>query len=122
MRFTQDPSSSRNLIRSYGPGEIRINDEIFHHPLIVGPSSIAPGPAVRDAGELTAAHTADIVALAPELVLVGTGVRQVFPAAEFGAQFLRAGIGLEVMDTGAACRTFNVLLTEQRRVVALLLV
>jgi uncharacterized protein len=55
-------------------------------------------------------------------VLVGTGVRQVFPAAEFAAQFLRAGIGLEVMDTGAACRTFNVLLTEQRRVVALLLV
>jgi uncharacterized protein len=122
MRFTQDSSSTRNLIRSYAPGEIKINDRIFHHSLIVGPSSIAPGPAVTDAGELTAAHTADIVALAPELVLVGTGVRQVFPAAEFGAQFLRAGIGFEVMDTGAACRTFNVLVTEQRRVVALLLV
>jgi uncharacterized protein len=122
MRFTQDPSSVRNLIRSYAPGEIKINDQIFHHPLIVAPTSIAPGPAVSDAGELTAAHTADIVALAPELVLVGTGPRQVFPAAEFGAQFLRAGIGFEVMDTGAACRTFNVLAAEQRRVVALLLV
>jgi uncharacterized protein len=122
MRFTQAPSSSRNLIRSYAPGEIRINDEIFHHSLIVGPSSIAAGPAVSNAGELTADHTAQIVALAPELVLVGTGVRQVFPAAEFGAQFLRAGIGFEVMDTGAACRTFNVLVTEERRVVALLLV
>ena len=122
MRFTQDSSSSRNLIRSYAPGEIKINDEIFHHSVIVGPSSIVPGPAINDAGELTAAHTADIVALEPELVLVGTGVRQVFPAAEFGAQFLRAGIGFEVMDTGAACRTFNVLVTEQRRVVALLLV
>ncbi len=122
MRFTQDPSSTRNLIRSYAPGEIKINDQTFHHSLIVAPSSIAPGPAIRDAGELTAAHTADIVALEPELVLIGTGVRQVFPAAEFGAQFLRAGIGFEVMDTGAACRTFNVLATEQRRVVALLLV
>ena len=122
MRFTQDSTSSRNLIRSYAPGEVKINDKTFHHSLIVGPSSIAPGPAVSDAGQLTAAHTADIVALAPELVLVGTGSRQVFPAAEFGAQFLRAGIGFEVMDTGAACRTFNVLITEQRRVVALLLV
>jgi uncharacterized protein len=122
MRFTQDSSSSRNLIRSYAPGEIKINDEIFRHSLIVGPSSIQPGPAISDAGELTADHTANVVALAPELVLVGTGVRQVFPAAEFGAQFLRAGIGFEVMDTGAACRTFNVLVTEERRVVALLLV
>lgn len=122
MRFTQDPSSARNLIRSYAAGEIKINDETFRHSLIVGASSIAPGPAVRDAGELTAAHTAGVLALAPELVLVGTGARQVFPAAEFGAQFLRAGIGFEVMDTGAACRTFNVLVTEQRRVVALLLV
>jgi uncharacterized protein len=122
MRFTQDPSSIRNLIRSYAPGEIKINEETFRHSLIVGPSSIVPGPAVREAGELTAAHSADLLALAPELVLVGTGVRQVFPPAEFGAQFLRKGIGFEVMDTGAACRTFNVLVTEQRRVVALLLV
>ena len=122
MRFTQDPSSARNLIRAYAPGEIKINDEVFHAPLIVGSSSIALGPAVRDAAELTAAHTADIVALEPELVLIGTGARQVFPAAEFGAQFLRAGIGFEVMDTGAACRTFNVLVAEHRRVVALLLV
>ena len=122
MRVTQDPSSARNLIRSYAPGEIKINDEVFHGPLIVGSSTIAPGPAVRDAAELTVAHTAAILALEPELVLIGTGARQVFPAAEFGAQFLRAGIGFEVMDTGAACRTFNVLVGEHRRVVALLLV
>src|ERR1700689_755102 len=122
MRFTQDPSSSRNLIRSCAPGETKIKDEILPPSLPVGPASIAAGPAVSNAGELTADHTAQIVALAPEPVLVGTGVRQVFPAAEFGAQFLRAGIGFEVMDTGAACRTFNVLVTEQRRVVALLLV
>jgi uncharacterized protein len=122
MRFTQDTHSARNLIRSYAPGEIKINAETFRHCVIVGPSSIAPGPAIGDARELTVAHTAGILELGPELVLVGTGVRQVFPAAEFGAQFLRAGIGFEVMDTGAACRTFNVLVTEQRRVVALLLV
>jgi uncharacterized protein len=53
---------------------------------------------------------------------LGTGQRQIFPAASFRAQFLGAGIGFEVMDTGAACRTFNVLVAEQRRVVALLMV
>jgi uncharacterized protein len=53
--------------------------------------------------------------------LLGTGARQIFPAPSYGAQFLRAGIGFEVMDTGAACRTFNVLVAEQRRVAALLL-
>jgi uncharacterized protein len=45
----------------------------------------------------------------------------VFPDAAFGAQFLKSGIGFEVMNTGAACRTFNVLVSEQRRVVALLI-
>jgi uncharacterized protein len=122
MRVSQDPSSARNLIRSYAPGEIRINDEVFHGPLILGSSTLAPGPAVGNAAELTVAHTADILALEPELVLIGTGTRQVFPPAEFVARFLRAGIGFEVMDTGAACRTFNVLVAEHRRVVALLLV
>ena len=122
MRFTQDTHSARNLIRSYAPGEIKINAETYRHSVVVGPASIAPGPEIGDAAELTVAHAAGILDLAPELVLVGTGIRQVFPAAEFGAQFLRAGIGFEVMDTGAACRTFNVLVTEQRRVVALLLI
>jgi uncharacterized protein len=121
MRFTQEPSSARNLIRSYAPGEIKINDQVFRVPLIVGASTLEPGPAVSSASELTAGHSAAIIALKPEIVLLGSGARQIFPAAEFAAQFLRAGIGFEVMDTGAACRTFNVLVAELRDVVALLL-
>ncbi len=121
MRFNQESTSAPNVIRSYAPGEIKINDRIFHGPLIVDASTIQPGPAIAGAAELTAAHAAPIAALEPEVVIVGTGIRQVFPAADFGAQFLRAGIGIEVMDTGAACRTFNVLIGEHRRVVALLL-
>jgi uncharacterized protein len=54
-------------------------------------------------------------------VLLGTGARQIFPVSSYGAQFLRVGVGFEVMDTGAACRTFNVLVAEHRRVAALLL-
>ena len=61
------------------------------------------------------------LAVDPEVLLLGTGARQIFAPPEFGARFLRKGIGFEVMDTGAACRTYNVLAGEQRRVVAVLL-
>jgi uncharacterized protein len=122
MRFTQDSSSPSHLIRAYAEGELRIDDEVYRATVMVSPSAVVPVPDVRDMNDLAGLDPARILALDPELVLLGTGLRQVFPAASFRAQFLRAGIGLEVMDTGAACRTFNVLVAEQRRVVALLMV
>ncbi len=121
MRFTQDGSSAANLIRAYRAGELKINDGVFTSPVIVSASAIAPGPDIHNVEALATEHAAAILALDPELVLLGTGARQRFPDLKFSAQFLRAGIGFEVMDTGAACRTFNVLIAEQRRVVALLL-
>jgi len=121
MRFSEDLSSGINVIRGYAPGEFKINDVLYRAPIIVGSSAIAPGPGISSADELAAEHAASILALEPELVLLGTGARQIFPPAIFGAEFLRRGIGFEVMDSGAACRTFNVLVTERRRVVALLL-
>jgi uncharacterized protein len=121
MRFAQDLSLNVNVIRGYGCGELRINDKVFHNTLIVAASAILPEPALADVADLAMEHAARILKFEPELVLVGTGHRQVFPAAAFGAQFLKSGIGFEVMDTGAACRTFNVLVNEQRRVVALLM-
>jgi uncharacterized protein len=111
-----------NVIRGYGPGELRINDQVFHDTLIVAASAIRAQPALANVADLATEHAVRILEFGPELVLVGTGHRQVFPAAAFGAQFLKSGIGFEVMDTGAACRTFNVLVSEQRRVVALLMV
>jgi uncharacterized protein len=121
MRLTLDSSSNVNLIRSYSAGELRINDESFRSTLIVDAATIRAEPALANVQGLTKEHAVRILELEPEVVLLGTGPRQSFPAAEFGAQFLRAGVGYEVMDTGAACRTFNVLVSEQRRVVALLL-
>jgi uncharacterized protein len=122
MRFTQDSTSGVNLIRAYQAGELRINEQVIHGTVILGASALMEEPDIRDVRDLSAGHIARILALDPELVLLGTGRRQTFPDLSLGAQFLRAGIGFEVMDTGAACRTFNVLVTEQRRVVAVLLV
>lgn len=122
MRFTQDHTASVNVIRGYARGEIRVNDEVFPSAVLIGAAAIRMEVAVKCVTDLTAEHVAHILLLEPEVVLLGTGERQIFPAPSFGVQFLKAGIGFEVMDTGAACRTFNVLVSEQRRVVALLLV
>lgn len=121
MRFTQDATSGINLIRTYGGGELRVNDGVYRGAVILSASAVIEDPEIRTLPQLVAQDPAVILALEPELVLLGTGARQTFPAAAFGAAFLRAGVGFEVMDTGAACRTFNVLVAEQRRVVAILL-
>jgi uncharacterized protein len=120
MRFTQDTASGINIIRSYGGGELRVNDAVYRGAVIVSATSILAEPGIRSLDDLIGIDVSRIMALDPELVLLGTGPCQIFPAASYGAQFLRAGIGFEVMDTGAACRTFNVLVGEQRRVAALL--
>lgn len=122
MRFTQDSTSSINVVRGYARGELRINDEVFRDTVIVTASARRTVPALADVADLTNEHATHILEHEPEVVLLGTGHRQVFPSPAFGARFLQAGIGFEVMDTGAACRTYNVLVTERRRVVALLMV
>ena len=71
--------------------------------------------------ELTAAHMDVVLSLDPELVLLGTGAKQQFPPMEVLRRFHRAQIGVEVMDTAAACRTFNILVAEGRHVAAALL-
>jgi uncharacterized protein len=121
MRFIQDPGSNVNIIRAYGPGGLKVNEEIFHSSVVLTASAVRAEPELIAVTDLRADHVAQVLALEPELVLIGTGPRQVFPDPAFGAAFLQAGVGFEVMDTGAACRTFNVLVSEQRRVVALLL-
>lgn len=121
MRFNQDSNSSKTLIRSYRAGEIKINDSTYLAPIIVSASAVEPGPGIGRVDELVPSHAAAVLAYEPEVVLLGTGLKQTFPSAEFAAAFLRAGVGFEAMDTGAACRTFNVLVAEQRRVVALLI-
>jgi uncharacterized protein len=121
MRFTLDSTAGANVVRAYRPGEIRINDATFNSSVIVSAAQIQTQPELRSVGDLELDLAARVLALRPELVLLGTGERQIFPAPFFGAHFLRVGIGFEVMDTGAACRTFNVLVAEQRLAVAILM-
>jgi uncharacterized protein len=122
MRFAQDSTSGINVIRAYGNGEIRVNEDVYRGALILSATTVIVDANIQNLDDLIGLGLARTLALEPEVVLLGTGPRQIFPAASFGAEFLRVGIGFEVMDTSAACRTFNVLVGEQRRVAAMLLV
>jgi len=121
MRFTQDPNPGIHF-RGYAGGELRTNQDVYRETILVSAARVVSVPEVRHADDLVSFDASRILSLDPELVLLGTGQRQIFPAASFRDVFLHASIGFECMTTGAACRTFNVLVAEQRRVVALLMV
>ncbi|SFW32296.1 Mth938-like domain-containing protein [Luteibacter sp. UNCMF366Tsu5.1] len=106
------------FVRRVGADTITIVDRDFHKSLLLTPEKVVEDWGVTDATQLGLADIETIVALAPELVLLGTGQRQVFPPAEVMAAFLRRGIGIEAMTNGAAARTYTLLAGEGRRVVA----
>lgn len=121
MQIVRDSLPTRFLPRAYQPGELRINDTLYRTPVILSADALAEGPAIGAAAHLTAAHAEMLIALDPEIVLLGTGAEHDFAPHEFSVPFLEKRIGFESMGTAAACRTFSVLIAEQRRVVALLL-
>jgi len=110
-----------NTIRSYTSGRITVNQDVYTVSLIVTPERVVAPWRPRLFRELTAADFDTICALHPEVVLLGTGARLSFPVPELTRSLVAAQIGFEVMDTGAACRTYNVLVSEGRRVAAALL-
>jgi uncharacterized protein len=116
MRFAEDANAG-NTIRAYSRGEIIVAERRITESVIIGPDAVQPWPpASTDALEIM--HFEALLEMKPEVVVLGTGDRLTFPAAELAAVIQTRGIGLEVMATDAACRTFNILLSEDRRVVA----
>ncbi len=122
MKIQLDTGSiGRNFIRSYGPGQVAVNQQVFRRSLIVTPERVIADWPPQDVAALVAAHFAPIRELAPEVVILGTGAQLRFPRPPDVRLLAEANIGLEVMDTGAACRTYNILMQDGRRVLAALL-
>jgi len=121
MKFTLEPAAGSNFIRGYAAGEIRVGEQLIRSSCIVTADALITDWRPANLDELTCAALEPIFQLRPELVLLGTGIRQRFPPIQIRAAFTTRGIGLEVMDLGAACRTFNILVQEERRVAAALL-
>jgi len=122
MRFAEDKTAARYRIRAYAPGRVTINEDVFTQSLVVTPGRILADWAPQSIDELRAEHLAMVTELEPEIILLGTGATLRFPRPELAAPLLDGGIGLEVMDTAAACRTYNVLVSEDRHVAAALII
>ena len=106
------------FVRRVGADTVTVVDRDFHKSILLTPEQVIEDWTVTDAARLTLDDVEKIAALKPELVLLGTGERQVFPPAQVMAAFLRRGIGIEAMTNGSAARTYSLLAGEGRRVVA----
>jgi uncharacterized protein len=122
MKFQPDTPEGVNVITRQEPGRIWVGGAAFDHSLLLPWS----GPVLPwQAGtfeELAAGHFERLLALAPEVVIFGSGTRLRFPPPAWLRGLIERRIGVETMDTAAACRTYNVLASERRAVVAALLV
>lgn len=125
MRFSESDQSGGHLIQAYGAEGILINGRYFKPGLIVAPTRVQEGWGPAHPADLSLAHIDELLALADgnetQILVLGTGAVQVFPHPSIYVAITSRGIGCEVMDTGAACRTYNILMSEGRRVVAGLL-
>ena len=109
------------FVHSVSDEGIGIADRVYSGPLIISARHLLTDWPVHSTQELTSQYLDRILELDPELVLIGTGERQVFLSPENLMIFYRQAVGVEVMTTHAACRTFNVLVSEGRNVVAALM-
>ncbi|MGH8373487.1 MAG: Mth938-like domain-containing protein [Gammaproteobacteria bacterium] len=122
MKFTQDrPGGDTKVIRAYAPGRINVNDVLISRSFILSPERLIEDWPPQRHQDITLGHLQVALELAPEILIIGTGATLHFPEASIMVDIQGRGIGLEVLDTAAACRTYNVLVSENRSVVAALL-
>ena len=118
MRLALDSDPRLNLIRSYASGVITIGEQQLSAPFIVSPTRLVVDWAVTGFEELTERSLEPLLSFGAGIVLIGAGDQPPPPSSALRAQFRARGIGLECMNLGAACRTYNVLASEGRDVVA----
>jgi uncharacterized protein len=122
MIFNEDQSDAAYQIKSYDSHKIKINDQIYQNSIIITPNTLIPNWRPRSLAELGAQDLQAIIDLQPEIVLLGTGNKFKMPPAKLLQPLYEAGLGVECMDTGAACRTYTALMAEGRNVVAAILI
>ncbi len=112
----------RLIVESYGPGRFRISGTAYQGSLVLCQSSVAPW-TIEDPAQLGPDSLQALDALAPpyEVVLLGCGAKMTLIPAAIRAAWRERGLPVDIMDTGAACRTYNVLVAEERRVAAALI-
>ena len=122
MKIELDSTATHpNRINAYEQGSILIGNERFVSSFIITPSIVIYNWPPQIFTDITSYHLDQILEMKPELILLGTGRQQHFPETDLFSNTTKLNIGFEVMDTGAACRSYNILLQEGRNVAAALL-
>jgi uncharacterized protein len=122
MKFQLDTADGVNVITRFDGASVWVGSARFDHSVLVPASGDVQRWTANDMASLTRSDFDRIAALRPEVVIFGSGATLRFAAASLTRALIDSGVGVEAMDTAAACRTFNVLASEGRRVVAALLV
>ena len=121
MKLHADPGSALNTVTAYGAGWIEINRRRFEGAVVLMPEGPVEAWSAQSFETLVAADFESMLSRSPELVLFGTGESQRFPHPALLAPLTNRGIAVDSMTTHAACRTYNILMSEGRRVLAVLL-
>jgi uncharacterized protein len=122
MKLHLTQGAGNYLITGYGAGWVEINEKRYQHSLIVLPALLVTDWQASTFDNLAETHFERLAQLAPEVVLLGTGASHRFIHPRLSRALLDAGIGLECMHTAAACRTYNILMSEGRHVAAALII
>ena len=122
MKLYADSSSNYHVVTAHGPGFIAVDGRRLEKSLLLLPDRVDTDWGPDDIAALTAEHLAPLAQLGCDVLLLGTGSRQRFPTAAILRPLIEARIGVEIMDTPAACRTYNILVAEGRKVAAALIV
>ena len=121
MALHQLTISNQNLFTGHGAGYVAINGKHFQQSVVVMAGQVRTDWPATDFASLTAAHFEYFLELKPEILLLGTGAKQQFAHPSLYGPLIQARIGIEFMDTPAACRTYNILVAEDRHVIAAVL-
>ena len=121
MKLHSDFPAQLNVVTAYGAGFVEVNRERREGALVLLPDGPVLQWSVSSFDQIDERAIAGLLGHQPEIVLLGTGARQRFPHPRISVALSAARIGLDVMDTPAACRTYNILAAEGRRVLAALL-
>jgi uncharacterized protein len=122
MKLHQDSRGEQFSIRAYTDSNVTVNEDIYTRPLVITAEKLLSDWSAPCFAELDTPHLRELKDLDMEILLLGTGVRQRFPAPRLLVALQEHGIGIEVMTTPAACRTYNILLAEGRAVAAALFI
>lgn len=120
--FDLDENNATYQIRGYQPGVLLINDETITTSVIITPTELVRNWTPQTLNELTSKSFDVILSLRPDILLLGTGETLIFPDISLYGHLINHGIGVEIMNTAAACRTYNALSAEMRNVAAALFI